>query len=72
MNDVLDQRQKDLNSLKGVRRRSKRVVHERRLRFEGAEESLRMGDIADAVHLRIFLLRRALPSGEFRQIGHEP
>ena len=31
-----------------------------------------MSHVADAVHVRIFLLLRALPLGEFRQVGHEP
>src|SRR3989441_7729784 len=72
LNDALDQRPKELDSLKELLHGWKRVVPERHLRLERAEKLLRMDDIADAVHLRVFLLGRALPCGELREIGHEP
>src|SRR5881296_3063083 len=67
--DILNKRVEELNSLKEVLCGS---VPERHLRFQSAEEFLCMANIANAVHIRIFLLQRALPLGDFRQIGHEP
>ena len=45
---------------------------ERHLRIQRAKEFLRMGDIADPVHIRIFSLHRSLSLRDFRQVGHEP
>src|SRR2546422_10963395 len=72
LNDALDQRPKELNSLKELLHGWKRAARERHLRLERAEELLRVDDIADAVHLRVFLLGRALPCGKLREIGHKP
>jgi hypothetical protein len=72
MNNVFDQRPEELHALEELRRLGGRSVHEPQLRFERAEELLRMNEIDDAVHLRIFVLRRALPSGELLEAGHEP
>src|SRR5579864_8445062 len=71
-NDYLDQRLEQINSFKDGLSRFARVARERHFRFQSVKEFLCMGDIADAVHVRIFLLHRALPLSQFRQIGHEP
>src|SRR5437899_8045305 len=60
-NDISDQRLQEPNSLKEVCYGFARVVRQRHLRFQSAEEFLRMSHVADAVHVRIFLLHRALP-----------
>src|SRR6266571_7907697 len=69
--DVLDQRPKQLDSLEAVLPAWKRFVLERDLRLQRAEEFLGMDDVADAVYICVFLLRRTLPFGEVRQVRHE-
>ena len=51
--------------------RGNRATRERHLRVERTEEFLRMDDIAGTVHVRVFILCRALPFGELCEIGHE-
>jgi len=51
MNDALDQRPKDVNSLEEMRHGRLRGGQERQLRVERAQEFLRVNDIDDTVHV---------------------
>ena len=66
MNDALDQRPKDVNSLEEMRHGRLRGGQERQLRVERAQEFLLVNDIDDTVHVCIFVLHRTLPLGERR------
>src|SRR6185369_8520317 len=70
--DFLHQRLEEINSFKEILCGFPRVPCERHFRFYSSKQFLCMGDIADPVYVSIFFLSRALPLGEFRQIGHEP
>src|ERR1043165_6182483 len=60
--DALDQRAEELDAYEQhlLRQRGR----ERHLRFQRAEELLGMGDVADAVDVRVFHLGRALALGQ--------
>ena len=66
MNDALDQRPKDVNSLEEMHHGRLWGGQERQLRVERAKEFLRVNDIDNAVHVSVFVLGRALPLGERR------
>ena len=64
MNNALDQRPKDVNPLKELRRGWMGGGQKRQFRVERAEEFLGMDNVDDAMHIRILALQRALPLGE--------
>ncbi len=63
-NDALDQRPKDVNSLKKLRRGWVRGGQKRQFSVERAEEFLGMDNVDDTMHIGILALQRTLPLGE--------
>ena len=68
--DALKQRPKELDSFEHLL--LGQGVREHHLRFQGPEEFLSMGDVTNAMDVRVFHLGRTLALGELGQIGHEP
>src|SRR5712692_7805105 len=69
MNNAFDQRMQDINAFDELR--SRHWFVKRHFGAERMKKFLRMDNVTNTMHIRIFLLSRTLPGGEVCQIWHK-